>query len=66
MRKEKGNAAYKLGRIARAVRQYTAAYDNANSISERDMAPHPVVNSASSSSDESAASNAQIMAQVSS
>lgn len=64
-RKEKGNAAYKAGRIGRAVRQYAAAYDNANSINERDMAPHPVKDSAASSgSEKGAVSNAQIMAQV--
>lgn len=65
-RKEKGNAAYKAGRIARAVRQYAAAYDNANSINERDMAPHPVSTAASSSSssEEGGLTNAQILAQA--
>jgi hypothetical protein len=40
-RKEKGNAAYKAGRLARAARQYGAAVEAANSIQERDLAPNP-------------------------
>jgi hypothetical protein len=40
-RKEKGNAAYKAGRLARAARQYAAAVEAANSIQERDMSPNP-------------------------
>lgn len=69
-RKEKGNAAYKAGRISRAIRQYTAAYETANSISETDMAPHPVMGTPSSSGAEGgegaapALSKAQIMAQA--
>ncbi|KAF6263773.1 hypothetical protein COO60DRAFT_342981 [Scenedesmus sp. NREL 46B-D3] len=40
-RKEKGNAAYKAGRLARAARQYAAAVEAANSIQERDLSPNP-------------------------
>jgi hypothetical protein len=40
-RKEKGNAAYKAGRLARAARQYSAAVEAANSIQERDLSPNP-------------------------
>jgi hypothetical protein len=58
-RKEKGNAAYKAGRVSRAVRQYTAAYENANSISERDLAPNPVTEG-----DEEGVSTSAIRTQV--
>uniref|UniRef100_A0A383W6I9 peptidylprolyl isomerase n=1 Tax=Tetradesmus obliquus TaxID=3088 RepID=A0A383W6I9_TETOB len=40
-RKEKGNAAYKAGRLARAARQYSAAVEAANSIQERDLSRNP-------------------------
>jgi hypothetical protein len=68
-RKEKGNAAYKAGKLYRAVKQYTAAYETANSINERDMAPHPSAPSSSGGEAEGAEqqgglSNAQILAQV--
>jgi hypothetical protein len=66
-RKEKGNAAYKAGKVSRAVKQYTAAYETANSINERDMAQHPAMASSggdSEGAEEGALSNAQILAQV--
>eukprot|EP00878_Enallax_costatus_P000765 GHUV01000883.1.p1 GENE.GHUV01000883.1~~GHUV01000883.1.p1 ORF type:complete len:637 (+),score=229.81 GHUV01000883.1:67-1911(+) len=41
-RKEKGNAAYKAGKLVRAARQYHQAVETANSVQEKDMAPNPV------------------------
>lgn len=49
-RKEKGNAAYKAGRLARAARQYNAAVEAATSIQERDLSPNPAEESTSGSS----------------
>lgn len=42
LRKEKGNAAYKAGKLVRAAKQYNKAVETATSVQEKDMAPKPV------------------------
>lgn len=59
--KEKGNAAYKAGRLVRAQRQYSTAVELASSIAQRDLAPNPTTPEAAA---EGGVSTAHIMAQV--
>eukprot|EP00775_Hariotina_reticulata_P005268 gene5268-5503_t len=66
-RKEKGNAAYKAGSLARAARQYNAAVEAATSITERDMGPSSTGMDALEENDAAAAaapSTARLMSQA--